>query len=84
MKLNVYSIYDKIADEYSLPFFNVKEQLAVRDFSAVVNMDGSKIKDNPDDFELFLVGSFDTESACFDDLENSFVCNATSLLRKEE
>lgn len=63
MKQNLYTVKDHLY-KFGDPFLCPTDDLAVRYFSRLVN--GDKRSDNlafkPADFDLFLVGEFDTES----------------------
>lgn len=60
MKLYMYSICDKYTS-YIFPFPAYSDQAAIRNFAAEMN-NNPVGKDNPQDFELFKVGSFDSET----------------------
>lgn len=65
MKIKVFSVYDAKAAYFGPPFFDQREESAIRQFSDVVN-DGRN-KDNqwhshPEDFSLFMIGEFNNEN----------------------
>lgn len=60
MVLNLYSLYDRVACEHSPQLNSCKnDAVAVRMFEGSIN--GKSVID-PDDYSLFNVGSFDTET----------------------
>lgn len=64
MKFNMYSVKDELTGKYMQPMFvednEVSNQIAIRQFKSNVN--NIKLwKDNPNDYSLYLVGSFDDE-----------------------
>lgn len=62
MILNVYSMRDKHTGFLS-PTFEVNDQVAIRAFSyALLNTPGSVLGFAPTDFDLYCLGSFDTDT----------------------
>lgn len=55
----VYSIYDKQAEMFNLPFFQQTAGLAKRAFFDLVNDSSSTLFKHPEDFELWCLGKFD-------------------------
>ena len=68
MKLFIYSIYDNLAKSHATPFFAVNDDVARRSFVDLVADPRTTVAQHPDDFTLFCVGVFDTESGHTDDL----------------
>lgn len=68
MKLHIFVIRDSATDSYGNPMFMVSSGQAVRGFTDAINKpDVDKMLfEHPDDFELFELGSFDTNTATFD------------------
>ena len=62
MKVNIYTIYDKVAEE-SGPVFQAKNDMVA------VRMLKSLVSDNPnisiDEYEVYCLGEFDTEKRSF-------------------
>ena len=56
----VYSLYDKVANSYSLPFFQHSDSLAVREFAVAMAQCSYR-----DDVQLFCLGSYSLSSGCF-------------------
>ena len=57
MKQNIYAIYDTVAQCFNLPFFNVNNAVAIRNFSTSVQNEPHK-----NDYELFQLGEFDDQN----------------------
>lgn len=57
MKLNLYAIYDGVAQESSPPFLSKNHSLALRMYE--VSMDKERYRA---DFRLYLIGYYDTSS----------------------
>lgn len=60
MKLNLYSIKDK-QDQFKQPFVDVNDALVLRHLNNSLK-DKNEFSLNPEDFILYRVGSFDTET----------------------
>lgn len=65
MKLKVFAVRDSATAQYGTPMFLISEGQAIRSFSDEVNRnaENNQIFAHPDDFELFSLGSFDTDTA---------------------
>lgn len=84
MRFNVYCMRD-VKTGYLTPTFELNEGVARRNFAFAVTNKDSLFYANPEDFELYCIGSFDTESGSLVGLnEPQFMLSAASLIRKEE
>jgi hypothetical protein len=63
MEQLVFAIYDTKAKQYQEPFFARTVEVAIRSFKRAVNQQGTAFNEFPDDFILFQIGSWDSESA---------------------
>lgn len=61
MNTNIYSIYDRAADIFNVPFTAKTNLVALRQFSDLANDQNSAISKHPNDYSLHLVGHFDDE-----------------------
>lgn len=68
MKFAVCSILDKVSGEYSQPFYSPNQQTAQREFVRLVRDPASTIHAFPEDYRLFEVAEFDTETGCMAEL----------------
>lgn len=61
------SIRDRAAETFGTPYFVPTEALAVRSFSQEVNRvaENNPLFNHADDFELYVVGTFDDADASF-------------------
>lgn len=66
--LSVLSVRDVVADTYGRPFFTPNVPSGVRSLQKEVNTqsDGNMLADNPDDFELYNLGTYDDQTGAFD------------------
>lgn len=65
MKLIMCSIFDSAVNTYSPPFCVRSLGLALRDFRAEATNPQSRISKSPSDYSLFVLGTYDDESAGF-------------------
>lgn len=63
MKLNMYSIHDQKAKAFMQPFFMSTDGQAIRAFTDNINSsESSMITAHPEDFTLYLLGTFDDQN----------------------
>lgn len=67
-KYQMCSVLDMVAQQYGRPFFTVSDGSAIRSFADEVTRGGpdSTLSSHPDDFQLFLIGTFDDEHCQID------------------
>lgn len=83
MKLIVAAIYDKMTG-YLIPSFHQNEGQAVRAFeNDLKSPEMSLIMANPQDFNLQLVGTYDTETGVIEPETIKILCDAGQFVRKE-
>lgn len=80
---SAYSIFDSVAGQFADPFFAVNEGIARRIVENSMESEGyNSLRSNADDFTLFCVGSFCSDSGVFDKLEQPvFVVRLSDLLK---
>lgn len=66
MKYAIFTVFDRLAEEYSTPFFQKNIRLGWKAFQNFFE-DG---RNDPKDYALFHVGHYDTESGRITDLED--------------
>jgi hypothetical protein len=69
MKHLIVSIYDKATQAYMRPFTVPTEGQAVRMFQDEVLREGSEIGAHPEDYSMFLIGSFNDNDGLLEDYE---------------
>jgi len=62
MKLFVVAVRDRAIDGFNTPVFVPSLGAAIRSFADEVNKGDSQLGAHPEDFELWLLGQFDTDS----------------------
>jgi hypothetical protein len=55
----IMSIFDSKSKNFSLPFFQINTETAIRAFRDIVNDPTTTINKYPDDFTMFELGTFD-------------------------
>ena len=78
-KLQAIVLYDAKANTYSPPFFSPTREAAKRDFGMLVN-DGKSLQSQfPADFDLFVVGEYDTLTAVFRPFDKVHLANGVDV-----
>lgn len=79
MESRLYSIRDRKVG-FMAPVIDTNDETARRNFSmAVINRD-SLYMAFPDDYDLYFVGTFDSESGLVSPVDPVFVCSARSCI----
>lgn len=75
MKYKVMCVRDRAVDAFSTPFFVRSVGEAVRSFSDEVNRkdDNNQIYKHPEDYDLYLISEFDSDTGLFSDSKPSMV-----------
>lgn len=60
--MKIYSIYDSAADVFNDPFNQLTNEVALRTFRSLIYDGQSTISNTPDDFSLFCIGDFNSET----------------------
>jgi len=81
----MYAIYDKKAKMYNKPFFQINDAIATRSATDLVSTPGTDIFNNPQDFCMFKLGSYDDElGQLYIDKEMPLLLNFTDLDKRPE
>lgn len=59
MITKMYSVFDSKAAIFGVPFFYLRDEIALRAFGDLVNEPGTLPSRHPEDFSLFYIGEFD-------------------------
>lgn len=77
----VYALRDQAAGAFLAPTLNSSDAAAKRDLAMAVNQQPGAMSFQPKDFDLYEIGSYDTENAVLTPLNPvRMVCNAASLV----
>lgn len=71
MKTQVFSIHDSKAEAFIQPFFSATIKTAMREFEQAVNTVDHQFNRFAGDYTLFHLGSFDSSTGRFEELEAS-------------
>lgn len=84
--MNVYAIYDKKTEEYSTPFFQLRDPNAVRTFQTAVNHKDANNSLNlfPADYDLVKIGTWDNQNGILEGHRAEPLCNGLSVITKPE
>lgn len=81
MKLQIFAVRDRATDQYGTPMFLVSSGQAIRSFTDEVNRQDAQnqIYQHPDDFDLFQLGEFDTDTGTFSAYQPKQLCVGGSV-----
>lgn len=77
------AVRDIAADVYSNPFVALNRNTAMRDFSHACRDENSQLFKNPEDFQLYVLGSFEDDTGVIVGVAPELVCNATQFSKGE-
>lgn len=84
MKKLMYAMRDIKAEEYSVPFFADSDAIAMREVDYLVNYEQTMLSAYPADYEMYVVGEYDTVSGeVIEVFPYRLVCRCAELVRKE-
>lgn len=68
MKLQIFCVKDRATDQFGTPMFMVATGQAIRSFSDEINRSDkdNQLFSHPDDFDLYYLGTFDSDIGQFD------------------
>lgn len=82
MILKVFSVFDEKAQVFGQPFFLPHNGIALRSFSDLVQDSQTSINRHPEDFKLYLIGSYDDNSGSLNPVaQPEFLANATDFVK---
>lgn len=85
MKVNVYSIYDRKAVTYGLPFFQPTDGSAIRSVQEIANDMNTTVGRHPTDFALFCIGTYDDQLGLMQpEVPLRHVIDAAALVQLQE
>lgn len=84
MILNVMAVKDRAADAYMQPFFSPTEAMAVRSFREECGKAESPFFKNPEDFDLYWLGSFDDNKGVIQSESPRLVARAQDLKQRAD
>lgn len=81
MKYGVYCVRDRLVG-YLAPQLEIADNVAIRNFAMAVNKASpdSLIGFNPKDFDLYKLGTFDSEKGSFDTIVPEFIVSGSGVV----
>ena len=79
MQYEIYTIRDVKADAYFRPFYVPNRAVAVRAVSNLVQDTQSDIGRNPEDYQLFYIGTYDDNSGVISAIAPEHILNINTL-----
>lgn len=84
-KLEIFSIYDTAAEIFNQPFTAVNQAVAERMFGQIVNDPSTNFRFHPEDYRLYLVGTFDQHTGVVESREApGLIVQAIDVLEKPQ
>lgn len=62
MRFEIIAVRDRAINSFGSPFFVPAVGHALRSFSNEINREDSEFGKNPEDYDLYLIGSYDSDS----------------------
>lgn len=79
----IYAIHDITAEIYTTPFYAVNDATAARIFANARSTPGTSIFDNPEDFRLYRIGSYDEQTGNIIPEPFELICRASDYSAKD-
>jgi len=80
MKQNIYAVKDIVAEEFQPPFFLKNDAVAIKEFGKACENKETQWNQFPQDYSLYYLGNFDTETGKIDSKESKQLANATQFV----
>lgn len=83
--MRIFAVYDHKAQDFGQPFFNQNTATALRAFTDLVNDPSTTVFKYPDDFTLFEIGHYESNTGIITPLElPQIIGNASEYKRNME
>jgi len=82
--LSVFAVRDSATDSFGLPIFQVSVRGAIRLFSDEVNRQDSAMNLHPEDYELFVIGTYDQDKGILSPFAPEQCCTGKAAFRPRE
>jgi len=77
--LGLYTINDVKAANYLPPFTSMNNQTAIRQFSTAIMQEGHDFNNNAEDYSLWRIGDYDTETTIIEQGNKELLANAHDI-----
>lgn len=75
------AVKDRALNAFALPFFVQSVGVAVRSFTDETNRSDSAISSHPEDYDLYVIGTYNDENGAIQTEEPRCVCRAQDVKR---
>lgn len=82
MKFNVYCMRDEMTG-FLTPTFEQNDNVAIRNFKFAMNRPDTLLFANAKHFDLYCIGTFDTESGKIESIEPELIVNGLAVKESE-
>lgn len=82
MKYSAYSFYDHAAQVYSQPLHLTNDAVAIRVFASNINDPDSQMSGHSEQFDLYLIGSFDDKTGVIDGTKPQLIAKGPEVKEK--
>jgi len=82
MNVNVYSVYDKVAELYTTPMFFNNDQAAMRAFKEAISDKQHSMNKSPEDYVMCAIGFWNDETGELEKTKVVPICTSKSFLDK--
>ena len=83
MVISVYCVRDSLLG-FGMPILRDNDAVASRAFDYDLNIDGSPMASHPQDFQLYRIGFFDTDTGIIDSESPVLVASAIDFIKGEK
>ena len=83
MKQNIYAVLDTVAVEFQPPFYLKNDAVAVKEFGEACENTETNWNKHPEDYSLYNLGEFDTESGMINSKDKRQIANASQFIKEE-
>lgn len=82
MVISVYCVRDSLLG-FGMPILRDNDSVASRAFDYDLNVPNNPMASHPDDFQLYRIGSFDTDTGIITSESPVFIASASDFIRKD-
>lgn len=79
----IYAVKDIVADEFQPPFFVKNDAVAIKEFGKACDNKETLWHQFPNDYSLYALGEFDTETGSINSSSLKQLANASQFVNKE-
>ncbi len=84
MKQQIYAVKDIVAEEFQPPFYLKNDAVAVKEFGKACEQTDTQWHKHPNDYSLYYLGEFDTETGTIISKDKKQIANASQFVTSGE